>query len=125
MKDFLLEAGTNHFVWKKRGLTMSENFLEYMRQKVQCCLSLLKGEWYLDTRLGLPYIPSWSFDNDGHRSILESAIRVKIANISGIKKLLSFSSELDEKTRELSVSFSAQCENGDTLEMQNVKIGGE
>jgi len=125
MKDFALEANTNNFRWKNSSLTMTESYLEYMSQKVRCCLSLLKGEWYLDTRLGIPYIPSWEEDNDGHRSILESAIRVKIAGIDGIKKLLSFSSELEKKTRRLSVSFSAQCDNGETLEMQNVKIGGE
>lgn len=124
MKDFALEPGTNSFLWDKRGMTMTSGYLQYMQQKVRCCLSLLKGEWYLDTRLGIPYIPSWDMDRDGHRAILESAIRVKISGISGIKKLLSFSSELDPKTRLFMVNFSAQCDNGEVLEMNGVAVGG-
>lgn len=124
MKDFALEPGTNSFLWDKRGMTMTSGYLQYMQQKVRCCLSFLKGEWYLDTRLGIPYIPSWDMDKDGHRAILESAIRVKISGISGIKKLLSFSSELDPKTRLFTVSFSAQCDNGEVLEMNEVAVGG-
>ena len=124
MKDFALEPGTNNFLWKKRGMTMTSEYLQYMQQKVICCLSLFKGEWYLDTRLGIPYIPSWNMDKDGHRAILESAIRVKVSGISGIKKLLSFSSELDPKTRLFTVSFSAQCDNGEVLEMNEVAVGG-
>lgn len=124
MKDFALEPGTNSFLWDKRGMTMTSGYLQYMQQKVRCCLSLLKGEWYLDTRLGIPYIPSWDMDKDGHRAILESAIRVKVSSISGIKKLLSFSSELDPKTRLFTVSFYAQCDNGEVLEMNEVAVGG-
>lgn len=124
MKDFALEPGTNSFLWDKRGMTMTSGYLQYMQQKVRCCLSLLKGECYLDTRLGIPYIPSWDMDKDGHRAILESAIRVKVSGISGIKKLLSFSSELDPKTRLFTVSFSAQCDNGEVLEMNEVAVGG-
>lgn len=124
MKDFALEPGTNNFLWKKHGMTMTSEYLQYMQQKVICCLSLFKGEWYLDTRLGIPYIPSWDMDKDGHRAILESAIRVKVSGISGIKKLLSFSSELDPKTRLFTVSFSAQCDNGEVLEMNEVAVGG-
>ena len=124
MKDFALEPITTNFLWNKRGLQMTSDFLQYMQQKVRCCLSLIKGEWYLDTRVGLPYIASWDMTKSSHRSILESAIRVKITSIDGIKKLISFSSELDAKTRQLSVSFSAQCDNGETLEMSNVAVGG-
>lgn len=124
MKDFALVPGTNNFLWNKRSMTMTSDYLQYMQQKVRCCLSLLKGEWYLDTQIGLPYIPSWDMDKGGHRAILESAIRVKISGVSGIKKLLSFSSDLDSKTRLLTVSFSAQCDNGEVLEMDNVAVGG-
>ena len=124
MKDFALEPGTNNFLWKKRGMTMTSEYLQYMQQKVTCCLSLFKGEWYLDTRLGIPYIPGWSLEKDGHRTILESAIRVKIASISGIKKLTSFETNLDPKTRSFTVSFSAQCDNGEVLEMNDIQLGG-
>lgn len=124
MKDFALEPGTNNFLWKRRGMTMTDGFLAYMQQKVRARLSLLKGEWYLDTRLGLPYIPTWDMEKDGHRSVLESAIRVKISGTEGIKKLLSFESSLDPKTREFTVSFSAQCDNGEVLEMSGIQIGG-
>jgi hypothetical protein len=94
-----------------------------MQQKVRACLSIFKGEWYLDKDLGLPYIPSGDMEKDSHRAILESAIRVKIAGIDGIKKVLSFSSSLDKKTRLFSVSFVAQCNNGETLEMNNEPAG--
>lgn len=124
MKDIALIPGTNDFLWNKKGMTMTSEFLQYMQQKVRACLSLFKGEWYLDTRLGLPYIPSGNMEKDGHRSILENAIRVKISEIDGIKKLTEFKGKLDPKTRLFSVSFSAQCKNGEILEVSDVQVGG-
>ena len=125
MTDIALEPGTNGFLWSRKGMALTSSFLQYMQQKVRASLSLLKGEWYLDKRLGLPYIPGEDMEKDGHQSILDSAIRVKISGISGIKKLLNFEGNLDEKTRIYSVSFSAQCDNGEVLEMDGVSIGGD
>ncbi len=125
MKDFALVPGTNSFLWKKRGMTMTTEYLQYMQQKVRASLSLFKGEWYLNTAVGLPYVPAFDMEKDAHRFVLESAVRVKVSSISGIKKILTFSSSLDAKTRLFSVSFSAQCDNGEVLEMHDVAVGGE
>lgn len=124
MKDLALVPGTNRFLLQRRGMTMTSDFLQYMQQKVRASLSLFKGEWYLDKRLGLPYIPSWDIEKDGHRAILESAIRVKVSGIGGIKKLLSFETEFDKRTRLLSVSLTAQCDSGETLEVRDLTVGG-
>ncbi len=124
MTDIALVPGTNEFLWKRKGMTMTSTFLQYMQQKVRASLSLFKGEWYLNTKLGLPYIPSGDMEKDAHRTILESAIRVKVSGIKGIKKLLAFETELDAKTRRFTVSFSARCGNGETLEMDGLDVGG-
>jgi hypothetical protein len=123
MKDFALEPHTNKFLWEWNGLSMTDSYLQYMQQKVRAVLSLFKGEWYLNANVGLPYIPT-DFNNDSHRSILETAIRVRIAGITGIKKLVSFETSFDQKTRLLSVKFIAQCENGETLEVNYQTLKG-
>lgn len=125
MKDFALIPGTNSLLWQRRDMTMTSEFLQYMQQKVRASLSLFKGEWYLNTAAGLPHIPAFDMEKDAYRSVLESAVRVKVSSISGIKKLLSFSSGLDAKTRTFSVSFSAQCDDGEVLEMNDVVLGGD
>jgi hypothetical protein len=128
MKDFAVDPNGNRFLWRENGLRWTETYLEYMAQKARCALSLFLGEWYLNKHIGIPYIPDWAGGKDAHRAALETALITAIANIKGIKSLESFEPVFDAGKRELRVSFTARCENGETLEFSEelpVRRGGE
>jgi hypothetical protein len=122
MKDFAIDPNSNRFLTDARGLRFTENRLEYLAQKIRCCLSLFLGEWYLDKTIGIPYIPT-ELKKALHRQMLEAAIRTKIMSVRGVIKLLSFTPEYDSAKRVLSVSFVAETDAGE-LALTHVPLGG-
>jgi hypothetical protein len=116
MKDFAIEPQRNGFIRERNGMRFTNNYPEYMAQKVRTAISLFLGEWYLNKNIGIPYIPS-SLEKIDHQPLLETALQVTISGVNGIEKLLSFNPSFDMKERKLKIRFVAQCENGNTLEM--------
>jgi hypothetical protein len=116
MKDFAIEPHGNNFIRERHGLRFTNDYLEYMAQKVRSAISLFLGEWYLNKNLGIPYIPT-TMEKIDHRPLLETALQVTISNVKGIKKLLLFNPSFDVRERLLKVRFIAQCENDEILEM--------
>jgi hypothetical protein len=116
LKDFAVAPGSNKFIWNRKGLCFTGSYLEYMAQKVRCSISLFLGEWFLNKNIGIPYIPS-TMEKEGHRALLETALIVTISNIKGIKRLVSFEPVYDGGKRLLKINFTAECENGETLDM--------
>jgi hypothetical protein len=116
MKDFAVIPQGNTFIRQRNGFRFTETYLEYMAQKVRCAISLFFGEWFLNNSIGIPYIPS-VMEKIDHRSILETALQVTISNVKGIKKLIEFAPSYNVKERLFRLKFIAQCENGETLEI--------
>jgi len=114
MKDFAIEPHGNNFIRKRNGLRFTNSYLDFMAQKVRSAISLFLGEWFLNRRIGIPYIPE-SMEKIEQRPLLETALIVTISNIKGIKKLLAFEPSLDESTRIFRVRFVAVCENEEVL----------
>jgi len=114
MKDFAIEPHGNNFIRERNGMRFTNNYLEYMTQKVRSAVSLFFGEWYLNKKIGIPYIPS-TMEKIDHRPLLETALLVTISNVKGIKKLLSFEPSYDTRERLFRVHFVAQCENEEIL----------
>jgi len=115
MKDFAITPQGNKFIRERNGMRFTNNYLEYMAGKVRSAISLFLGEWYLNRKKGIPYIPT-SIEKIDHRPLLETALIVTISNVKGIKKLVTFEPSFDEKERLLKVRFVAQCENEEILE---------
>jgi len=118
MKDFAITPQGNKFIRERNGMRFTNNYLEYMAQKVRSAISLFLGEWYLNRKKGIPYIPT-SIEKIDHRPLLETALIVTISNVKGIKKLLSFEPTFDERERLFKVRFVAQCENEEILEFDD------
>ena len=116
MKDFAIIPHGSKFIWERNGMRFTNNYLEYMAQKVRSAISLYLGEWYLNMKKGIPYIPT-SLDKIDHRPLLETALIVTISNVKGIKKMISFQPSFDERERVYKVKFVAQCDNGEILDM--------
>ena len=121
MKDFAINPHGNNFIRHRSGLRFTGSHLEYMAQKVRAAISLFSGEWYLNRHLGIPYIPD-AMDKINHRALLETSLQVTISGVRGIKRLLSFTPSCDNARRLFKLHFVAQCDNGETLEMDEAVI---
>lgn len=69
-------------------------------QAVRTRLMLFTGEWFLDTSDGTP----WFTEVLGsHTKFYDLAIKERILNTQGVKSIISYYSQLDVITRELSI----------------------
>ncbi|AOK62008.1 hypothetical protein WM29_23045 [Burkholderia ubonensis] len=88
------------------------NVPEAVAQAVQTRLRLLRGEWFLDTTVGMP----WATDVLGKYTsgIYDAAIRQCILGTQGVTEITSYSSSVDPETRALTVSATINTIYGTT-----------
>ena len=115
MKDLLLEQNSNKFRVEDHRWRFTENRLEYVSQKIRHTISVFKGEWFMDRSLGIPYIPGENVERVMHRRMIETALQVRIGEVEGVEKFISFSSTLDKATRQLRIDFTVQIDTGETF----------
>lgn len=88
--------------------------LEQVRQNIAARFKFFYGEWFLDTRQGVPYfqnILTKSPDLDLVRSTLRGVLLASKEVIS----IERFSVEYDQRARRLSFSFSCKTTEGDLI----------
>jgi hypothetical protein len=114
MKNLLLEQNSNKFVVEDHRWRFTETRLEYIAQKIRHTISIFQGEWFMDKTIGIPYIPGEDVEKDMHRRMIETALQVRIGEVDGVEKFLSFSPNLNKATRILTVEFTVQIDTGET-----------
>jgi len=123
MKDLLLEQNSNKIAVEDHRWRFTKTRLEYISQKIRHTISIFQGEWFMDRRLGIPYIPNENTERNMHRRMIETALQVRIGEIDGVKRFLSFTSTLDKATRKLTVNFTVQIDTGETYS-HTAEVGG-
>ena len=84
---------------------------EQVRQQVLIKLKLWRGEWFLDTEFGTPYLQQIL----GKQLTLSgalAALRKSILEVEGVRQILSFSYSFSNSTRKLTVEFTADTPYG-------------
>jgi hypothetical protein len=104
MNDLLLDA--NHDLdTSNLGLAIVRG-AERVKQNILVKLRLFRGEWFLDTEAGTPYLE----DVLGKRISLAgalAAIRASILEVDSVSGIANFSYTFDRKTRVLNYTFEA------------------
>lgn len=88
------------------------NSPEAVGQAVLTRLRLAVGEWFLDTEEGTPY--QQQILGMGKLATYDAAIIDRIVNTPGVDALVAYSSNLDTRTRKLSVSATINTAYGQT-----------
>ena len=84
---------------------------EQVRQQLLIKLKLWRGEWFLDTEFGTPYLQQIL----GKQLTLSgalAALRKSILEVGGVRQILSFSYKFNNSTRKLEVEFTADTPYG-------------
>jgi hypothetical protein len=123
MKSIALEPRSNKFAVTDHRWRFTQTRLEYIAQKIRHTISIFQGEWFLDRKIGIPYIPGEDVEKDMHRHMIETALQVRIREIEGVEKFLLFSSSLDKASRMLTIEFTVQIDTGETYS-DSVPLGG-
>lgn len=80
---------------------------EQVKQQLIIKLKLWRGEWFLDTEFGTPYLQSIL----GKQLTLSGAVvalRKSILEVEGVRKITSFNYTLNNQTRVFQVAFEAE-----------------
>ncbi len=80
-------------------------------QKLRNQFKIFLGEWFLDSRIGMPYFQE-VFVKNPNMAILTQLFRSVIASTAGVVRVISCNVTFNDATRAASVAFAAQWENG-------------
>lgn len=93
-----------------KGLTVVRDPATCAAQKLTNRLLLLLGEWFLDTRLGLPFLQAIAVKNPDLR-VVKQIIQQVILGVPGIVAIQQLDVALGPDRRAL-VTLRAQCDDG-------------
>lgn len=86
-----------------------------IEQKVRQVLQFFQGEWFLDTRLGMPYYQSILNRKNPSLPAVKSIFRKALLKVQQIVSVRSMSLTLDKRTRRASLDFVAVLDDARTL----------
>lgn len=95
---------------------------EAIAQDLAVCLSWFRGEWFLDTRRGLPWLQSVI----GVRTtdaIVASIIRRAIMQRPGVASIDSLTVETDSPERGIAIGYVVRTVDGETIEQRPFVLG--
>lgn len=103
MIDFKIADGALVF---KDGDVQFVDGAERVRQQLDFILNLWRGEWFLDSQFGTPYVTDVLGKQKNLNSVL-AVIRKQIMSVQGVNAITSFEYNFDRPGRTLSVKFTA------------------
>lgn len=108
----------NHDMTFGQGLASLAYDQEAVAQRVRTRLYMLKGEWFLDTDAGVPYLQEIT-TRPMDLFLTESTLRATIADTEGVSSIDAFSMSYNSTTRILSVETTVSTIYNSTA---NIKV---
>lgn len=85
-------------------------------------LAMFKGEWFRDTRIGVPYYESILVKNPS-LPVVRTIYTEAILETPGVSSLSNLTVTFTDATRSLAISFEIRTIDGDVLDFDDVLIG--
>ena len=117
MKDLWIDEN-NDFNMNGFDLQFTPDDVNYVIQRLQIKLRTFYGEYFLDTSMGLPYLPSTApngvsvFMKNPNMNSVSALFKAQITSEPLIDKITSFLMNYDNQARQLEVNFIAKLKSG-------------
>lgn len=95
----------------ENGQLVFRDGIEQARQEIECRSTFFLGEYFLDTRLGVPYYRDVLVKNPVRETIL-SCFRSIALSVPGIVDVVNMAYDFDPRARTAKVSYEAQWLDG-------------
>lgn len=92
---------------------------EAVLQRIAIRFRFVRGEWFLDQRLGVPYFQDILVKNPDRR-LIQEIFRTVLRTTPGVKRVESFTAALERATRILTVTFVAVLDDGSVITAADV-----
>lgn len=108
------------FVVKSGDLDTSDGLqlvsgVEYARQKIRQRLQLFLGEWFLDTRLGVPWFESILVKSPDLKFV-QGTLRNVISAVPGVTSVQTVEAAFDRSSRSLTIVYRVAYEGATLVE---------
>lgn len=120
--DIALNIASNDLVIKNNDLILIDN-AERVAQQVLITLRFWLGEWFLDTREGVPYL-EYILVKNPNMSHIKQILTEKIKSVDGVNSIVSLDFDFRRITRELYVDFEVNTDYGLITERVVLGYGG-
>lgn len=120
--DIALNIAKNDLVIQNNDLILIDN-AERVAQQVLITLRFWLGEWFLDTREGVPYL-EYVLVKNPNMSHIRQILTEKIQSVEGVKSIVSLDFDFRRVTRELYVDFEIDTDYGLITERAVLGYGG-
>lgn len=120
--DIALNIALNDLVIKNNDLILIDN-AERVAQQVLITLRFWLGEWFLDTREGVPYL-EYILVKNPNMSHIKQILTEKIKSVDGVNSIVSLDFDFRRITRELYVDFEVNTDYGLITERVVLGYGG-
>lgn len=117
MSDIKLDANGDLFLDSSESLVLVEGS-DAIAQQLSIRFKFALGEWFLDTRIGVPYFQEILVKSPNLTRV-RGIYRQLILTTPGIESIEEFSLTLDTPTRTLSLSFLARKTDGEPFEFED------
>ena len=112
-RDLQLSLTEHDLVIENHDLQLIDGDDE-IRQRLKTRLLLFRGEWFLDTTVGVPYYQDILVKNPNLGNV-DAIFKAEILDTVGVNQLIEYQSEYDNSLRKLNVTFTVSTENGTTI----------
>ena len=120
--DIALNIASNDLVIKNNDLILIDN-AERVAQQVLITLRFWLGEWFLDTREGVPYL-EYILVKNPNMSHIKQILTEKLNSVDGVNSIVSLDFDFRRITRELYVDFEVDTDYGLITERAVLGYGG-
>jgi hypothetical protein len=110
MTDLKLDANEDLAI-EENDLVLIDG-LDAIAQDMQTRLQIFQGEWFLDTRIGVPWFQK-ILGTKGRLLLVKSVIRKSILTTPGVINILDLNFDFEGSTRLLSISGRCGTEEGE------------
>lgn len=106
MKDIKLNVAGTDLALEDYDFVLIDG-AERVAQNIQIRLRTFVGEWYLDRNFGLPYFETILVKNP-NGGLIRSILKAVILETLDVTELTQFTTEIDDLTRELFITFTCE-----------------
>lgn len=114
MSDLTMSGAGDLFITAGGDLLIESDFESAVEQHLKIRLRFFAGEWFRDTREGVPYFRDVLVKNP-NLGLITSIFTKVITKTPGVSSVSEIGLDFDEALRSLTISFAAVLDNGQTL----------
>ena len=92
-------------------LQLNSKGLEAVGQRIAITLNTFKGEYFLNTEFGAPWLQT-VFRKGVSKNLIDTQIKNVITAVPGVLQLLQYQSVINNTLREMSITFKARVDEG-------------